>query len=839
MQALDFGRLILLPDERRVLLDGQVLSIGSRAFDVLAVLVASRERIVGKRELIESAWQGLVVEDNNLTVQISSLRKLLGADAIANVPGRGYRFNAAGLQARAEMAEMALRRGNLPRIVTPLYGRDEHASEVAELCTGAALLTLCGTGGIGKTSLALLSAQRLAGSFTHGAWWVELSAVLDARQVLPQIAQALGITLSGRAAAQEELVAALRNRSMLIVLDNCEHQLEPVAPFVAALMRHAADVHLLTTSQEPLRVAGERIFRVAPLAIPATEDFAQAESFGAIRLLVERVRALQGDYRLDAQDTGIAIDICRHLDGNALAIELAAACVPLLGLATVLAGLDERMSLLTHGARSTLPRHRSLRAALEWSHQLLATEEQVALRRLSVFTGSFSLEGAQRLVGEAAGDAAVTGAAVSHLRALADRSLLVIESGARPRYRMLESMRVFGLERLDAAGETLAWRRRHAHAMREVCLLAARERDAAWMAAETSNARTALDWAVATPGEGLTAVTIATSIAVVLATAGQVSEVIGNLQKVRHLVDAATPAPLAARFWQRLGRFGMEGGLPNSECVAALTRAAAMFEAEGNQRHRHACHRMLAEAHIRSGRPEPARTHLKAAVEVESAATPPADLMRRLRIAALLADANGEFDESLRLTRRALDIAETHRLQLYCLLLGSDMAWVQLRKGDPAGAADRLRHLLAQIEPGPRRGLVHAYALAGYLAALVACGRLDEARSMAGETIEALQGSGIFLARGDIFAWLAAASGQAALAAQLLGASDEFHARGEICRDRISQHACEQAHQLIAREMPPPDAAFWADQGRKTDEALLAHLLATKLDRRHAAHSPD
>ncbi len=822
MGRLLFGNFEIRPDARQLLVKGTPASLGSRAFDVLLVLVERRDRVVSKDELIAAAWGGLVVEDNNLTVQISSLRKLLGRDAITTVTGRGYRFTAVAPPEAETPAGTAERRGNLPAVVAPLYGRDDDLRRVAEACAASPLVTLCGAGGIGKTSLAAVVARRAGPGFTEGAWIVELTALRDPAFALPAVARCLHIVLPGLAPAYEELASALEARSLLLVLDNCEHMLDVVARLADAVVRAAPRVRMLVTSQEPLRLASEYVYRLAPLAVPAPDEMDRAESFGAVRLFVERVRRHRGDFQLTSDVLPDVVEICRQLEGIALAIELAAARVPLLGVAGVRARLDERLRLLTVGDRLAPRRHRTLRAALDWSYQLLRPDRQRVLRRLGVFTGGFSIEGAELVVGDAEDEEMDL---VEHLGVLVDRSLLVLEPGRRPRYRMLESMREFALDRLEEAGESGEIHRRHAHAMKEICQRAVRERDSEWLRAEMNNARAALAWAAAKPGEGAVAVAIATHTAVALGRGGPVLEATNNLLRVKGLLDENTSPALEAQFWQWLGRFGMEGRLPTSQCIDALERAATMFEAQSNWRHVHACRRMLAEAFISSGKLAAAAAQLRAASAVETAEGPPADRMRRLRVAGLLADASGDHAEALRFARQALDIVEAHDIQRYRLILMADMAWVSLRMGAPDAAAEGLRALLRQIESTPGDGLTRPYALAGLMAALVAGGRLADARASAAITVNALRSSGIFLAHGDLFAWLAAASGHLVVAAQFIGAAENFHSRGETRRDRISDLARAETKRLLAAGMDPGAIDSWVAQGREVEEAVLASLL--------------
>ena len=824
MERLLFQDFEIRRAERQLLVHGEPVPIGSRAFDVLLALAERRDRVVSKEELIQAAWPGLVVEDNKLTVLFSFLRKLLGRDVIATVTARGYRFTASPLPLPqpGESPPAAPRAGNLPATTAPLYGRDDEVRQVVEACAAAPLVTLCGAGGIGKTSLALVAAQRLAGHFPQGAWVVELAALRDPALVLPAIAQTLHISLAGTAPAHEELATALEARALLLVLDNCEHMLDVVAQLAGAVIHTCAQVRLLVTSQEPIRIAGEHVLRLTPLAVPPPGEYRRAESFGAVRLFIERVRRHQGTFQPTEDQLQDVVEICRELEGIALAIELAAARVPLLGVAGVRSRLSERLRLLTAGERLGPQRHRTLRAALDWSYQLLSPERQVILRRLGIFTGGFSLEGAQRVAGDVAGEEVEL---VDHLGVLVDRSLVIHDAGQRPRYRMLETMREFALEKLEEAGETGRWRRRHAHAMRDICRLAVSQRDSAWLWAEMNNARAALAWAAEQPGEGAVAVTIATYTAVVLATAGPVPEAMSNLLRVQHLLDEDTPPEVAARYWQWLGRFGIEGRLPTSRCIEALQRATSMFEAQANARHVHACRRMLAEALMRSGDLVAARDHLQAAAAIETREGPPADRMRRYRIAALLADASGHHEEALRFAHQALDIADAHDIQRYRLMLLADMAWIRLRMGEADAAAEDLRELLRRIEPSPREGLTRAYALAGLTAALVGGGHLVEARDGAARTVSALRSSGIFLAHGDVFAWLAAASGHPVVAAQLMGAAEEFYSRGETRPDRIALHAREETGRLLAGALDHELIAYWSARGREADEAVLANLL--------------
>ena len=453
MRAMDtscyrFGQYRLLPTQRRLLSGEQLVKLGSRAFDMLLALLERRDRVVTKHELMELVWPKLVVEENNLQVQVLALRKLLGHGAIATVPGRGYRFTLpvegdAVPSSQATPAEPP----NAPR----LFGRDDDLRALRELILAHPLVTVAGAGGIGKTRLAQSAAHSLAAERADGVWWVELAGLSDAALVPAAVSQAMGVQLDGGSDPTAEVARALQGKAALLVLDNAEHLIEGVAAFVAALRERASSVKLLVTSQAALHGREEQVFRPGPLALPRRDDLAGLQASGAVALFVARAQQADPRFKLTDENGAAVADICRRLDGIPLAIELAAARLPLLGIEGLRRRLDERFRVLTAGARAVMRRHQTLRAALEWSHGLLQPEERVVLRRLGVFAGGFTLEAAQSV----AADEYIDGWDVlEHLGALVDKSLVVAEGEALPRYRLLETTRLYALERLAEAGET-------------------------------------------------------------------------------------------------------------------------------------------------------------------------------------------------------------------------------------------------------------------------------------------------------------------------------------------------------------------------------------------------
>ncbi len=469
-QSYDFANFRLLPDQRALCCSQAPVKLGSRAFDMLLALVERRDRVVSKNELMDLVWPRLVVEENNLQVQVVALRKLLGHPAIATVPGRGYRFTlpvvvqgdtatagdapaAAAPRAAAELSP----RHNLPPWLPRLFGRDGDLHLLGELLDRHPLVTVTGSGGIGKTRLAQAAAAARVDRTPSGLWWVDLAPITDPERVTDAVALAMGLRPQAGQAPADALVAALTAGAPLLVLDNAEHLLDAVVDLLTRLRQSAPQARWLVTSQEVLRIADEHVFRVGPLALPG--DGQPAGDGAAVALFVARAQAADRHFVLGPDNQTWVADICRRLDGIPLAIELAAARLPLLGVQGLHQRLDQRLKVLTTGDRNSQRRHHTLRAALEWSHQLLAAPEQSVLRRLGVFAGGFTLEAAQQVAEDEQG--IDRWEVLEHLGALVEKSLVVAEGESSPRYRMLETMRLFALERLIESGEAKQARQRH------------------------------------------------------------------------------------------------------------------------------------------------------------------------------------------------------------------------------------------------------------------------------------------------------------------------------------------------------------------------------------------
>ena len=500
--AYRFGRFELNPATRQLLAEGLPVALGARALDVLLSLVERRERVVTKEELLDLAWPGLVVEENNLQVQISALRKILGVEAIATVPGRGYSFALELLPSAAPPSAPKAARHNLPQPLTSFIGHRDDLGECVELLEQTRLLTLIGIGGCGKTRLAIKLGETVLPSFPAGVWFVDLAPLSDAERLPLTVATTLGIRKQADQPRIETLCEHLASRQMLLVLDNCEHLTAACASLVQRLLTAAPEVRVLATSREGLNVPGERTVTVRSRALPAigSEHVLPAlESCEAVQLFIERARLAVTKFSLDATTATAVAEICRRLDGIPLAIELAAARVKVLSVEEIRARLDDRFRLLTGGRVTAVARQQTLLAAIQWSYDHLAADEQRLLRLLSVFAGGWTLAGAVRVVGEQADEYAV----LDLLTRLVDRSLVTIERivGGTTRYAMLETVRQYAQERLNQSGEGDPARTRHL----EFFVALAEEADAelsgrkqgAWLArlkADLENLHQALAW---------------------------------------------------------------------------------------------------------------------------------------------------------------------------------------------------------------------------------------------------------------------------------------------------------------------------------------------------------
>jgi len=527
--CVQFGRFRLNARRRELLAEGAVVPIGSRALDILLVLLDARGELVTKDELLSRVWPEAIVEENTLQFQISTIRKVLGKDRdfIKTISGRGYRFVCEVIDATSQ-TDMTFAHGarepyppsppatNLWAPTSDFIGREMQLREAADLVAAHRLVTLSGIGGTGKTRLGVELARQLLPKFADGVWIVELESLSDPDLVLPAVATALGF--AGDPVSPERMAAALASKRLLLVLDNCEHVIDTAARVAEAFLHGTAAVQVIATSREPLRVDGECVYPVPPLDVPAedAEDFDDMMRHGAVKLFIARARAADPRLSPDRRFGTAMSNICRRLDGIPLAIELAASRAAVLGVEELSASLDQCLDLLTSGRRTASPRHQSMRATIDWSYDLLTEPERVVLRRLAIFGGSFRLEAA---TGIAAGADITRLDVVDRLGDLVAKSLVSVDvDGAVVRYRLLETMRAYMLEKLTDSGERNEIARRHAEYYQRLFQCAAVDPQICstvdWTARvgpDIYNLRSALDWAFSSAGDPSVGVLLATA----------------------------------------------------------------------------------------------------------------------------------------------------------------------------------------------------------------------------------------------------------------------------------------------------------------------------------------
>ena len=526
-QAVHFGPYRIYPGQRLVLEGDQPLRLGRRAMDILLILLEHAGNVVSKQQLIAQVWPKSVVEDINLRVHMAALRKALGDGQagqryIVTVAQRGYSFVApfslASIEQHPDNEAHEPRRHNLPVRRTRLIGRQHLVDSLVTHLARQRFITLVGPGGIGKTTVALRVAEQLIGHYRDGIRLLDLAPLNDPAMITAHLATLLDLALHD-GEPMNSLATCLRERQMLLVIDNCEHLIDAIALLCEGILRGAPQVHILATSRESLRAEGEYVQRLESLDCPppiAVLDRAQTLSFSALQLFVERAMANHDSFELSDEELPLAIEICQRLDGIPLAIELAAAQVADLGIDGLLTQLQGSFRLLTQGSQTTLGRHQTLRATLDWSFELLSVCEQTCLRRLGLFRGGFTLESAAAVI---VGEHIEPNLVLASITQLVAKSLLNVEVGDEEVfYRLLDTTRSYALEKLHLAAEVSDTRQRHA----ERCLALMQQAQDDWEQTPThlwieryarglEDIRAALEWGLHANGPQMLAIRLTAS----------------------------------------------------------------------------------------------------------------------------------------------------------------------------------------------------------------------------------------------------------------------------------------------------------------------------------------
>ena len=816
MDLIRVGAFELYPSERLLSSGGRQLELGARAFDLLLVLVENPGRLVTKATLLERVWPRLVVDENNLPAQIAALRRVLGAGAIRTVPGFGYRLelevHAGGEGSAAPAAEpqiptpQPLPRRSWPHRLAPLVGRDSELREVQEALERSCLVSIVGIAGVGKTRLA----QEVLACETEkpalAAAWVSLRTVEVAEHVPSAIAVALGLSLPDDGDDFASLGLALRNLSLLLVLDCAEHLGESLAAPLADLLPDTRGVRVLVTSQVPLGIAGEVVYRLAALPAP-DPDVAQemAAQYASVALFAQRAAAADRGFELTPANTALVAEICRRLDGIPLALELAAARVPALGLAALLERLDDRFRLLRTAGRPSDARHGALHTAFDWSYDLLSAQEQRVFNRLGAFAGSFSLDCAARYAADADID---TADVIDLIGRLVDRSLVSVLAVDPPRYTLLESARDYALAKLIGQGGLEAARRRMATTMLELLDLAYQEYwsldEAIWLHRyehDLANVRAAIDWTMQHDPD--LAVALFGSAWPLFVETDLYGEGRARYSQVLALLHDGLPRTRVGRFWEAIAAYDSARQCDRARFAAEL--AARMHASTSDTRaHYFALMQLAANWRVDT---EAARAAFQAARLLEDPAWPARLLAHGALTEGTLLTSAGEFAEARaayqRAMRLALTISERQALAATVSIVELDIA-----SGNPAAALQLGRPLALSLRHLGRRETQFELLVMTFVALLVT-GELAEARTTGAELLELalrLDRSKLYTVL-DAMAYLACAEDRYEPAARISSCADAAHAAQGQLRRRPAQERMRTAVTAALDEKLGPGGA--------------------------------
>jgi len=699
-------------------------------------------------------------------------------------------------------------KGNLPPQLTSFVGREADVAEIGALFEKARLVTIAGTGGIGKTRAALQVAAALRERFDDGAWFVELAPLAQGELVPGAIAAALGEAGTDRDVAA--LAAALRRRKLIVVLDNCEHVLADAGRAAAALLRECPGVAVLATSRERLAVPGEYVFKLATLALPdpaARPTPKEALQFGAVALFADRAEAADARFRLDEAAVQPVLRICRRLDGVALALELAAARVKVLSVEQLAQRIDERMSFLQADGRGAPARQLTMRSLIDWSYELLSERERALFARLSIFRGGCTLAAATAVCGEGASEWEM----LETLSSLVEKSLLFVDfAGAENRYRLLETTREYARECLAASGAGNEISQRHAEWMIRAFASAEEDADAGaagrWLtlAPELDNARAALEWSLERGEHAAAGVALALGASNVF--------FYGNSEEgIRWLRLARTRAGPSAERRTHGDLDWREGTLlinlmRSEEALAVLRDGLAHYRSADDARGAARLLRLEAATLLKLGRLEEGEEIAREATRLARGLNEPRLLGNAIANLAHARHMQGDFPAALTLYREAHEIvrplADEH---LSSSMLGN-LASVEFQSGANEDALVHNAEALALLRKlAPAKLHFVAMQLTNRVGMLLSANRTEEARACAREALSlSLEMGDRNQAIGnlDYFAKIAVNLGNDRAAARLLARFMTTHAAGLQVYDE-DRRECEALEAQLRERLGP------------------------------------
>ena len=828
--VFEIGPFHLDPEAGVLSQAGVPVALGSRGVAVLIALVKRADEFVQKSAIMETAWPGVVVEDSNLAVQISSIRRALaqapgGEQWIETLPRRGYRFVGPVMEVdgSTKVERRASPEGNLPESLTSFVGRERELVEIKRLLPKKRLLTLVGMGGIGKSRLALQAAAEVADAYRDGVRLVELASISDPKLVPATVAQVLGVREKPSTSLTATICAHLKGRELLLILDNCEHLAAATATLSDAVLRAAPEVTIVATSREPLHVDGEQTFPLQPLGLP--ESSADERAIGrseAVRLFVERAQRQLPDFELTAARSAAVAQLCTHLDGIPLALELAAARVRSLSVEQINARIGDRFKLLTGGSHAAQPRQHTLRAAFDWSYDLLAEAERTVLRRLSIFPGTFTLEAASAVASD---DSIDEFTVIDLLSQLVDRSLVVADTAnGGARYRMLETTRAYALEKLTDSIESRGVRRRHAVYLRDLFLDVARDwqrpGEALWRdlyQPERDNVRAALDWAFGDSGDPDLAVSLAGATRGIWGGLSLQSEGKVRFDTAIAAMHAGTPDVEQARVW--LGVAGVWGTAEPARTVEACERAIALYRQLGDGLQLGKSLERLARTWVFMGKFDQATpVFVEALALLESAGAPQwaascleGDAFRKM-LSGDLAGARDRFAEAL-----------THYRTVGATM---DTVGILVNLGDLSWALGDIDTALAQCREGVRLMRNAPYfakemlgtCLTNLSGLLTERGQLEEALVAGREGLQLRKDTGRAWVPMDHFALRAALAGKLETAARIAGYASATYAAKQSPRQPNEARAHARLMEMLRSRLEAGEIERLMTAGAALDE---------------------
>ena len=850
MKTVAFGPFLLSKQNRCLYRDGLPVVIGFRALEILAVLIEHHGELVSKGTLKAAVWPDVEVAEVNLWVQMSALRRALGKASdgqqyIHTVSGRGYRFVApiemtveTPLAAERVVEEEVRLPHHLPRPFTRLIGRESDVAAVARELQQARLVSIVGFGGIGKTRIALEVGERCFAAFPHGVWFVELAAETDAGAVPERIAAALQVDSCGTAAL-EQLAHRLADRRLLLIIDNCEHLIAAAAQTIAHLLRHCPNLVILTTSREALAIAGEIVFPISPLSVPPRSSDPMTlevlKGFSSVELLLERMHAASRKFSLSDIDPGQIIDICRRLDGIPLAIELAAARLPAFGASDLLKLLDRRFAVLTRGERTVLPRHQTLYAMMEWSHGLLTPSERVALRRLAIFSGGWTLEAAEVVIAD---DDLPVGAVADRLASLLDKSLVMAQpTPAGIRYQMLETVRIYAHEKLVTAGEAERLSRAHATYFRNLFFRKYGRRpvpaDDVWLRRhqqDIDNVRAALDWALGPEGDPALGIVLAPCARYLWDWLELREELAEYLLQATRFLGPAVPAIDRARL---LGHFATR--CPRSERHRAheiIDQALELYRDLGDVSWLSSgliTKALIAASRARFDEAKAALCEMQDLLTDEDPYICSIGFLNR----AVVFSIEGKHVEAAPLLEQALDFSRLAGCKLVEAQVLGNLADCLLQAGRVAEAATMARAAVTLLRQIGRRGGI-GFALGNLAACLLEQGNLDEAYAAAGEALSMLRDTGWIYWLLDHLALILALQGAEELGARISGQSGKLYAERHQRREPNEQRSHERLMAVLARRCNPERLAALLAEGAAWNQLQAVSMALSAAPLSHA-----